>query len=108
MFPYISACILLIGLLAFLIIVTLGGEENHLPAAFIWPVFVLALLSIIGVLVTSYMAFQRVVRGDNEAALHFAAYDQAMNTWSHLYYCSRDKLVFDPETQKAIPKEQIS
>jgi hypothetical protein len=90
----------------FLIIVSLGGI--NLPAAFLWPVFVLAMLSIIGVLVVSYIAFQRVVRGDNEASHLFTAYDQAMNTWSHLYYCSRDRIVFDPEAEKVLTKEQIT
>jgi hypothetical protein len=108
MLPYLSTCILLIGIFVFLIIVSLGGMDNNLPAAFLWPLFVLALLSIISALVVSYMAFQRVVRGDNEAALHFAAYDRAMNTWSHLYYCSRDKVVFEPEAEKALSKEEIT
>lgn len=106
MLPYISACILLVGMFVFLIIVSLGGI--NLPAAFLWPVFVLAMLSIIGVLVVSYIAFQRVVRGDNEASHLFTAYDQAMNTWSHLYYCSRDRIVFDPEAEKVLTKEQIT
>ena len=108
MLPYIGACILLIGLFVFFIIVSLGGMENGLPAAFLWPTFVLALLSIITVLVVSYIAFQRVVRGDNEASLRFPAYDEAMNIWSHLYYCARDKIVFDPASQKALSKEQIT
>lgn len=108
MMPYISAGILLVGLFIFLIIVSLGGMSNNLPAAYLWPLFILALLSIITTLVVSYMAFQRVVRGDNEAALLFPAYDQAINTWSHLYYCSRDNIVFDPAAQKVLTKEQIS
>jgi len=108
MLPYISACMVLIGLFVFLIIVSLGGMGNNLPAYFMWPIFILALVSIIATLVVSYIAFQRVVRGDNEASLSYSAYDQAMNTWSHLYYCSRDKVVFDPEAQKALTKEQIT
>ncbi len=105
MAPYISACMVLIGLFVFLIMVSLGGFEHHLPAAFLWPMFVLAILSIITALVVSYIAFQRVVRGDNEASLRYPAYDQAMNTWSHRYYCSRDKVVFEPETRKVYIKE---
>ena len=108
MLPYISACVLLIALFVFFIIVSLGGMDNNLPALFIWSTFVLAMLSIITTLVVSYLAFQRVVRGDNEASLRFPAYDQAMNTWSHLYYCSRDKVVFDPEAEKALSKEDIT
>ena len=107
MMPYISVCILLIGIFVFLIIVSLGGM-NNLPAAFMWPFFALALLCIISVLVVSYIAFQRVVHGDNEAASRYPAYDQAMNTWSHLYYCARDKIVFDPEARQALSNEQIS
>jgi hypothetical protein len=82
--------------------------DNNLPAFFMWSIFALAMLSIITTLVVSYLAFQRVVRGDNEASLRFPAYDQAMNTWSHLYYCSRDKVVFDPEAEKALSKEDIT
>lgn len=108
MMPYIGTCILFTGLFIFLIIVSLGGISNNLPAAYLWPLFILAMLSIIITLVVSYLTFQRVVRGDNEAALQFPAYDQAINTWSHLYYCSRDNIVFDPETQKALSKEQIA
>jgi hypothetical protein len=108
MLPYVSACIVLIGLFVFFIIVSLGGTDNNLPALFLWSTFVLALLSIIATLVVSYLAFQRVVRGDNEASLRFSAYDQAMNTWSHLYYCSRDKVVFDPEVQRALSKEDVT
>ena len=103
--PYISACILLVALFVFVVIVSLGGLGNNMSGFFIWLLFVLALLTIITVLVVSYIAFQRVVRGDNEAALSYPAYDQAIDTWSHLYYCSRDKVVFEPEMGKMLAKE---
>jgi hypothetical protein len=93
--PYISACILLIGFFLFLIIASLGGM-NNLPVTFMWPLFILALLCIISVLVVSYISFQRVVHGDNEAALQYPTYDKAIDTWSHLYYCTRDNIIFDP------------
>jgi hypothetical protein len=108
MLPYISACIVVIGLFAFLIIVALGSTDNNPPAFFMWSTFLLAMLSIITTLVVSYLAFQRVVRSDNEASLRFPAYEQAMNTWRRLYYCSRDKVVFDPESQKTLSKEDIT
>jgi hypothetical protein len=108
MSPYLSVCIVVIGLFVFLLIVSIGGMDNNLPASFMWPMIVLAMLTIIAVLVVSYIAFQRVVRADNEASLNFPAYDQAMNTWSRLYYCSRDKIVFDPESQQVLSKEQIT
>jgi hypothetical protein len=98
----------LVGIFVFLVIVLIGGLENGLPSYFMWPLVVVTTLSIIIALVVSYIAFQRVVRGDNEAALQYPAYDQAMNTWSSLYYCSRDKVIFDPQSKKALSKEQLT
>ena len=108
MMPYVAAGMGLVGVFVFLILVFIGGLEDGLPLYFMWPLVVLAILSIITALVVSYVAFQRVVRGDNEAALSFPAYDRAMNTWSNLCYCSHDKVVFDPRSQKALSKEQMS
>ena len=108
MMPYVSACMVLVGIFVFLVIVFIGGLENGLPSYFMWPLVVLTIVSIITALVVSYIAFQRVVSGDNEAALSFPAYDQAMNTWGHLHYCSRDNVVFDPRSQKTLSKEQIA
>jgi len=103
----IGPCVVLIGLFVFLLIVAIGGLGNSLPAPFMWLMFVLAMLSIFAALVVSYIAFQRVVRGDNEASLLFPAYDQAMNTWSHLYYCARDKLVFDPGSRNELADAEV-
>jgi hypothetical protein len=108
MMPYVSASMVLVGIFVFLVIVFIGGLENNLPSYFMWPLVILTIVSIITALVVSYIAFQRVVSGDNEAALSFPAYDQAMNTWSHLYYCSHDNVVFDPRSRKALSKEQIA
>jgi len=108
MMPYVGACMVLVGIFVFLVIVFIGGLENGLPAYFMWPLVVLTIVSILTALVVSYIAFQRVVHGDNEAALRFPAYDEAMNTWSHLYYCVRDTVVFDPQSKKALSKEQIA
>jgi hypothetical protein len=108
MMPYIGASMVLVGIFVFLVIVFIGGLENGLPGYFMWPLVTLTILSIITALVVSYIAFQRIVRGDNEAALRYPAYDQAMNTWRNLYYCSRDTVVFDPKSKKALSKEQMT
>ena len=108
MMPYVSAGMVLVGIFVFLVLVFIGGLENDLPFYFMWPIVTLTILSILTALVISYMAFQRVVRGDNEAAASFPAYDQAMNTWRNLHYCSRDNVVFDPKSQKALSKEQMT
>jgi hypothetical protein len=108
MLPYISACMVLVGLFVFLILISIGGMGNSLPAIFLWPIVVLALLSIITALVVSYIAFQRVVTGDNQASLLYQDYDHAVNIWSHLYYCTRDKVVFDPASHEALSEEQMA
>jgi hypothetical protein len=108
MMPYVGAGMVLVGIFVFLVLVFIGGLENNLPSYFMWPIVVLTIASIITALVVSYIAFQRIVRGDNEVALHYPAYDQAMNTWRGLYYCSHDNIVFDPKSHKALSKEQIT
>ena len=108
MMPYIGACMVLVGIFVFLVIVFIGGLESNFPAYFMWPLVILTILSILTALVVSYIAFQRVVRGDNENAAYYPAYDKALNTWQGLYYCSRDNVIFDPQTHRALSKEQIA
>jgi hypothetical protein len=54
------------------------------------------------------MAFQRIVRGDNESAKLYPAWDKATATWKSLYYCSRDNIVFDPKTNTEISNNQLA
>ena len=54
------------------------------------------------------MAFQRIVRGDNEAAQLYPAWDKATTTWRNLYYCSRDNIVFDPKTNTEVSNNQLA
>src|SRR5947199_8093728 len=86
MMPYVGGSMVLVGIFVFLVIVFIGGLENGLPGYFMWPLVTLTILSIITALVVSYIAFQRIVRGDNEVALRYPAYDQAMNVWRNLSY----------------------
>jgi hypothetical protein len=108
MMPYIGASMVLVGIFIFLVLVFIGGLGDNLSWYFMWPIVVLTILSIIIALVVSYMAFQRVVHNDNEVALYYPAYDQAMNTWHKLYYCSRDNVIFDPQSHKALSKDQMT
>jgi hypothetical protein len=108
MMPYVGAGMILVGIFVFLVLVFIGGLENGLPGYFMWPLVTLTILSILTALVVSYIAFQRIVHGDNEVALRYPAYDEAMNTWRNLHYCSRDNVLFDPQSQKALSKEQIA
>jgi len=56
----------------------------------------LTLAAIVTALVLSFIAFQRIVRGDAEAQEHYPAWDRAMENYRRLYYCARDNVVFDP------------
>ena len=53
------------------------------------------------------MAFTKVVRGDEEATERYSAWDRAMANWNRLYYCTRDDVVFDPQTGKVVPEEAL-
>jgi len=56
----------------------------------------LTLIAIVTALVLSFIAFQRIVRGDHEAQERYPAWDHAMENYRRLYYCARDNVVFDP------------
>ena len=36
-----------------------------------------------------------------------AAWDKAMERWNRLYYCNRDDIVFDPETNETCSKKDV-
>jgi len=62
----------------------------------------LTIAAIVTALVLSYIALQRVVRGDLRSQKYLPAYDEALETWRNLYYCKRDNVVFDPQINKTI------
>ncbi len=108
MLSYITACIILIGICVFLIIVFIGGAEYSFPWQAQAVLLGVTIISIITVLSISYYAFQRVVRGDNEATVLFPAWDKAMATWKSLYYCSRDNVIFDPRADSVVTDDQLT
>jgi hypothetical protein len=107
MMKYILTSAVLVGIFVFLVIVLIGSEV--LQNVYIEVVLVvLTLISIISALVTSYVAFQRVVKGDAEATERFPAWDRAMAAWKLLDYCKRDDVVFDPRNNKVITNEALA
>lgn len=98
----------LVGICVFLIVTFIGGLENGVPRILQLILAAITLIFIISALVNSYMAFQRIVRGDNEAALLYPAWDKATATWRNLYYCSRDNIVFDPKTNTEVSNNQLA
>jgi hypothetical protein len=107
MMKYILSGGVAIGICIFLIIVLVGSEAN--VNIVVQAVLVgLTFICIVTTLVISYMAFQRVVKGDAEATVQFPAWDRAMNVWKSLDYCSRDNLVFNPATNEVLSEEKLA
>jgi hypothetical protein len=107
MMKYIISGGVAIGICLFLIIVLIGSEAN--VNIVVQSVLVgLTFVCIVVTLVISYMAFQRVVKGDAEATVQFPTWDRAMNTWKNLYYCARNDVVFNPATNAVLSEQQLA
>ena len=103
MMNYIIVCCALVAVGVFFILV-LSGTNGYGS----WPTFlqviqvVLTILAIVAALGLSLFALLRVVRGDMRTQKLLPAYDEALENWRRLYYCKRDDVVFDPQTNKTI------
>ncbi|GCE26075.1 hypothetical protein KDA_15590 [Dictyobacter alpinus] len=104
----IVICGVLVGICIFLIITLIGGMESGLNQFVQLGLVVVTLCFIVGSLVTSYLAFQRIVRGDDETTVLFPAWDKATAQWKSLSYCSRDDIVFDPKTNSKVSDQQLA
>ena len=97
----VGLAIVFAGSFIILTFATVGGYGS-------WPQplqILLAALVIAGIvtaLVLSFLAFQRVVKGDNQSLQYLPAWDEAMENWRRHYYCRRDDVVFDPQTNKTL------
>jgi len=107
MMKYLLSSGVVVGICIFLIIVLVGSEAN-INIIFQSVLVGLTFICIVAALVISYMAFQRVVKGDAEATVQFPAWDRAMNTWKSLYYCARNDVVFNPATNTVVSEEQLA
>lgn len=100
MLRYMIVAMLLVGIGVFFIFVFIGsggtGDTGNLIQV------ILTLLAIVVALVLSLVAFLRVVRGDIDSQQYLPAYDKAMENYSRLYYCARDNVVFDPQTNDIV------
>ncbi|TMD44960.1 MAG: hypothetical protein E6I90_08165, partial [Chloroflexi bacterium] len=106
---YMVSSMILIGLFIFFILVLVGSESFGQGFSFVELALVLgATASIIAALVLSYIAFTKVVRGDQDASKHYAEWDLAMERYKRLLYCSRDNVIFDPQTQRIVSEEELA
>src|SRR2546425_2423488 len=109
MLRYMVGSMLIIGICIFFILVLVGSES--FGQTFSWAELALVLLTLTAIvtgLILSYVAFTKVVNGDMEAQKRYAAWDRAMQNWNRLRYCSRDDVVFDPQTGETIAPETLA
>ncbi len=93
--------LVLVGSFITLTFATVGGYGSW-PQPFQILLAVLVLAGIVTALILSFLAFQRIVKGDLTTQQYLPAWDEAMENWRRLSYCKRDDIVFDPQTNKAI------
>ncbi len=109
MIKFLSVGMVIVGICIFFIIVLIGSEsfgpDFSIPELIL---VLITLLCIILALVLSFIAFTKVQQGDREAEKQYPLWDKALANWGRLRYCSRDDIVFDPETNKAVTEEQLN
>jgi len=109
MMRLLSVGMVIVGLCVFFIIVLVGsesfGQDFSVPELILVS---LTLICIVAALVLSFIAFTRVQQGDREVEKQYPSWDKALANWGRLRYCSRDDIVFDPETNKTITEEQLN
>jgi hypothetical protein len=102
----VGLAIVFVGSFVILTFATVGGYGS-------WPqpvqiiLVALVIAGIVTALILSFLAFQRVVRGDNQTLQYLPAWDEAMEKWRSLSYCRRDDVVFDPQANKTISDAEV-
>lgn len=96
MIRYIITGMVLVGIGVFLILIMVSTTGLELVQ------LIITMLIIISALVLSFMAIRHIGKGDEEARRRYPIWDLAMANWHRLLYCSRDKVVFDPQSNKAL------
>ena len=107
MIRYIIVAFALVGIGAFFILIFSGTSFDSWPRAVQVVDVAITIIAIIAALVISFLAFQRVVQGDLKTQKFLPAYDEAMEKWNRLYYCKRDNVVFDAQTNKTISDAEL-
>jgi hypothetical protein len=101
MMKYICVGMVLVGVAAILVFIMLSS------GSFSWVQLILSLICIVIALTLSFLAIRRLGQGDEEARRRYPIWDIAMANWNRLQYCSRDKVVFDPKTNKVLADSAV-
>jgi hypothetical protein len=108
MMPYILVGFALVALGSFFILIWSGvGGYGGWPGPVQVIQVVLTIVAIVVALVLSLVAFLRVVQGDLKTQKLLPLWDQAMENWRSLYFCKRDNVVFNPQTNKVLTDAEV-
>ncbi|GAC1385543.1 MAG: hypothetical protein NVS4B7_11440 [Ktedonobacteraceae bacterium] len=109
MMPWIVTGALIYGGANFYLLVQLGGGPGFSSWPFPFQELEVGIIEgmLVLVLVLSFIAFRRIVQADRETEWLYPVYDQAMEHWRGLYYCERDKVVFDPQQKKVLSNAEL-
>ena len=109
MMRLLAVGMVIVGVCIFFIIVLVGsesfGQDFSLPELLLVSV---TMICIVAALVLSFVAFTKVQQGDREMEKQYPLWDKALANWGRLRYCSRDDIVFDPESNKTLTEEQLN
>lgn len=101
MMKYVGIGMVLVGVAAFFVIVMLSSND------FSWLQMIISLVCIVVALALSFIAIRQIGQGDEEARRRYPVWDQAMANWTRLLYCTRDRVVFDPQSKKVLSDESV-
>lgn len=103
MMSFVLVGFFLVGFGSFFILVLSGvNGYGSWPGALQVLLVVVTIAAICTALILSLVALLRVVSGDQKSQKLLPAYDKALENWRRLYYCKREDVVFDAETNKTI------
>ncbi|MDQ6662561.1 MAG: hypothetical protein M3Z24_16550 [Chloroflexota bacterium] len=106
---YVLTGMVIVALCVFMIIIFVGSESFGQGFSLLEIGLVsLTLLCIIVALGLSYYAFQKVLKADEAVELEYPAWDKATEQWNTLRYCSRDNVIFDPNTEKVVSDDVLA
>lgn len=101
MLKYVLTAVFMVGGGSFLALVILASDS------FSWIQMIVTLLFITTALILSFLAIRHLNRSDEETRLRYPIWDEAMANWRRLQYCARDKVVFDPQTNKVLTDASV-
>lgn len=111
MMKYICTGICLVAVGAFLTMVLLSANGFAALGSMALVVSVIqavvTILFILAALVLSFFAIRRIGQSDEEARQLYPVWDQAMANWDRLQFCARDKVIFDPATNKVLTDASV-